>query len=130
MPQSIKARRLAGARVGRVDALAAARPALRERYERLLEPGPERLSETSPPRTGSPLSKGAADVLLIDDSLTSGAKLQSATTALTAAGPTVVAGLVLGRVVDVSEPDRFPETAGVLGAPLTKPFTFETCCLE
>jgi len=107
-------------------------PALREIHQRLLDPGPGEIGRNRPAVDGfvaRPAAGGRA-VLLVDDTLTSGAKLQSAAEALTAAGATVVAGVVLGRVIDVSDPQRYPERAEFWRARARVPFDFATCCLE
>ncbi len=63
-------------------------------------------------------------ILLIDDTFTTGARLQSAASALQLAGADVVAAVVIGRVIN-------PEFSGALWERVSKmPFSFETCCLE
>lgn len=57
------------------------------------------------------------NVLLVDDTWTSGASLQSAAVALKRAGATRVVGLVLGRHLDEPSP---PDSA---------PFDWDECCL-
>ncbi len=62
--------------------------------------------------------------LLIDDTFTTGARLQSAASALQLGGADVVAAVVIGRVVN-------PEFSGALWERVSKiRFSFETCCLE
>ncbi|MBA2384454.1 MAG: hypothetical protein H0V68_07315, partial [Actinobacteria bacterium] len=87
-------------------------PDLREIHERLLDPGPGAVGRNAPTDDAFVAKARASGrrVLLIDDTFTSGAKVQSAASALTLGGATVVAGLVLGRVIDVSSPD-YPEPA-------------------
>jgi hypothetical protein len=101
-------------------------------HERLLEPGPTDIGRNAPSDTGFVANENAAGrrVLLVDDTLTSGAKLQSAASALTLGGATVVAGLVLGRVIDVSNTDHYPERAELWRQQTRVPFSFDTCCLE
>lgn len=66
-------------------------------------------------------------VLLVDDTFTTGAHLQSVTSALARAGATVVACVVLGRVIDPT----FSDEAGDLWERQTNiPFDFDDCCLE
>jgi hypothetical protein len=45
-------------------------------------------------------------MLLVDDTMTTGAKLQSAASALNLGGARVVAAVVLGRVIDVRDPNN------------------------
>jgi hypothetical protein len=101
-------------------------------YERLLDPGPRVIGRNAPADDGFVARREASDrrVLLIDDTFTSGAKLQSAASALTLGGATVLAGLVLGRVIDVSSADRYPERADLWRRQSRIPFDFGTCCLE
>ncbi len=66
-------------------------------------------------------------LLLIDDTLTSGARLQSAASALSLAGADVVAALVIGRVMN---PDFNQATRDVWDRFRRKPYSFERCCLE
>ena len=68
-----------------------------------------------------------ARVLLIDDTLTSGANLQSAAAALTAGGAHVIGAVVVGRLVDTanrSEKEEFWKRQR------ETPFDFSRCCLE
>ncbi|HEY4024905.1 MAG TPA: phosphoribosyltransferase [Candidatus Dormibacteraeota bacterium] len=67
-------------------------------------------------------------LLLVDDALVSGARLQSAASALQLAGATVVAGVPVARSVDPAcgeEPVQ--ELLARAGA---SPFDFDECCLE
>ncbi|MFI6098404.1 ComF family protein [Lentzea sp. NPDC051213] len=57
-------------------------------------------------------------ILLVDDTWTSGASLQSAAVALKRAGATRVVGLVIGRHLDEPTPS------------VTEPFDWDVCCLE
>lgn len=66
-------------------------------------------------------------VLLLDDTFTSGARVQSAAHALATGGATVVAALVVGRVIDPAFSD---ESRALWDAARTLPFSFDTCCLE
>jgi len=65
--------------------------------------------------------------LLVDDTFTSGARLQSAASALQLAGARVVAAVVLGRVID---PDRSDTSRQLWDRARAIPFDFATCCLE
>jgi predicted amidophosphoribosyltransferase len=66
-------------------------------------------------------------VLLVDDTFTSGATLQSAASTLTRAGATVVAGVVIGRVIN---PDFDNESAELWERQRAEGFDFDACCLE
>jgi phosphoribosylpyrophosphate synthetase len=66
-------------------------------------------------------------VLLIDDTLTSGARLQSAASVLQLAGAEVVAGLVVGRVYDPTFGHRSQE---LWDHARSRPFSFDSCCIE
>jgi len=65
-------------------------------------------------------------VLIVDDTFTTGARVQSVAAALTSAGATVVAAVPIGRVIDT---DR-EEKAAFWRAQRAIPFDFGTCCLE
>jgi hypothetical protein len=107
-------------------------PSLRGLHERLLEPGPGVIGRNAPADDGFVANEHTRGrrVLLVDDTFTSGAKLQSAASALTLGGATVIAGVVVGRVVDVSDTERFPERAELWDRQSRTPFRFDTCCLE
>lgn len=100
-------------------------------HERLLAPGPGVIARNAAADDGfiaSPNAQGRR-VLLIDDTFTSGAKIQSAASALAIGGATVVAGVVLGRVIDPTNP-AYPEPAELWKRQSRIPFRFDTCCLE
>jgi orotate phosphoribosyltransferase len=65
-------------------------------------------------------------VLLVDDTLTTGARVQSAASALRLGGASAVAALVVGRVID---PDRNENCRRIWSRARATPFTFEECCL-
>ena len=65
-------------------------------------------------------------VLLIDDTFTTGARVQSAASALFAAGATNVTALVVGRVID---PDWNDNCRRIWAQVTETPFTFARCCL-
>ena len=65
-------------------------------------------------------------VLLIDDTFTSGARVQSAASALNNGGATVVAIVPIGRVIDPS----FGDVAEWWKELKRQPFSFDTCCIE
>jgi hypothetical protein len=67
-------------------------------------------------------------LLLVDDVMASGARLQSAASALQLAGATVVAGVPVARSLDPARGDELvPELLARAGA---SPFDFDECCLE
>lgn len=70
---------------------------------------------------------GGARILLLDDTYTSGARAQSAASALALAGAEVLAVVVVGRVVDT--PAGGPQ-AGRPGRHGEGSFRFGRCCLE
>jgi hypothetical protein len=65
-------------------------------------------------------------VLLIDDTFTTGARLQSAASALFAAGAANVTALVVGRVID---PDWNESCQRIWDQATSTGFTFDRCCL-
>lgn len=77
-------------------------PALRDRHERLLRPGQGGLDHNRASDQGFEVARDveAERILLVDDTFTSGARIQSAASALQLAGATVVAGVIVGRVID------------------------------
>lgn len=105
---------------------------LRSEYARLLEPADVgrigRAQSSDQGYRASAESEGRR-VLLVDDTFTSGATLQSAASALALGGAEVVAGLVIGRVIDTSNPN-FPEKLELWERQRGVPFSFDTCCLE
>jgi hypothetical protein len=66
-------------------------------------------------------------VLLIDDTLTTGARIHSAVSTLTLAGAEVVAAVTLGRVV---HPEYSDEARELWDRQRAVPFDFGVCCLE
>jgi hypothetical protein len=66
-------------------------------------------------------------VLLVDDTFTSGARLQSAASALALGGATVVAGVVVGRFCNPGFNDA---TQQLWDDASERRFSFDTCCLE
>lgn len=65
-------------------------------------------------------------ILLLDDTLTSGARLQSAASSLASAGARVVAAVVVGRVI---HPEFSPEADALWTRASGQPFDFSRCCL-
>lgn len=65
-------------------------------------------------------------VLLIDDTFTSGARVQSAASALYLAGAAAVTAVVIGRVIN---PDWNDNCRRIWDEASTTPFNFDECCL-
>lgn len=65
-------------------------------------------------------------VLIVDDTFTTGARVQSVASALTNAGATVVAAVPIGRVIDTNrgEKEAFWRRQRAI------PFDFDICCLK
>ena len=65
-------------------------------------------------------------VLIVDDTFTTGARVQSVAGALTSAGATVVAAVPIGRVIGTDRPEKeaFWRAQRAIG------FDFDRCCLE
>ncbi|HEY1467195.1 MAG TPA: hypothetical protein VGF11_09065 [Acidimicrobiales bacterium] len=89
-----------------VDAVVSAVGSLAVAHRRLLVRGPERMDHLQPSRSGfvidpriDPATLGRHRALVVDDSYTTGARAQSAATALRLAGMHVGTILALGRVV-------------------------------
>ena len=66
-------------------------------------------------------------MLLIDDTFTMGASVQSAASALQLSGANVVAIVAVGRYVN---PDYSDESRGLWDRAKAIPFTFDSCCIE
>ena len=110
----------------RVLALA---PPLAEQYGSTLERGDGPLGHNQASDTGYTVTGevNGANVLLVDDTFTSGARIQSAASALTLAGANVVAAVPIGRVIN---PSFSPEAAELWETARGARFDFEVCCLE
>ena len=65
-------------------------------------------------------------MLLVDDTFTTGAEVQSAASALQAAGATISAAVVIGRYIN---PDFSQATQNLWEQAQSRPFRFERCCL-
>lgn len=104
-------------------------PGLADLYRAMLRPGPVRVSHRAASDQGFEVvgDVDGESVLLIDDTFTSGARAQSAASALQLAGANVVAMVPIGRYItpDFNEHSHdLWETAREVG------FSFHTCCLE
>jgi hypothetical protein len=110
-------------------------------YVPMLDPGPGIIGRRKSAPDGfiaKPEARGN-HVVLIDDTMTTAAHVQSAAHALTVGGADVVAAVVLGRVVDCQDPkpNDPPNVVEIIKAKQALwaeqaaiPFSFETCCLE
>ncbi|MBV8159516.1 MAG: phosphoribosyltransferase [Acidimicrobiia bacterium] len=97
-------------------------------HEELLERGPAGAAHN---RAGDDAfrvrsSRGGERILLLDDTFTTGARLQSAASALNRAGGRVVAAVVIGRVIN---PGWSAATRLGWEEQLRQHFSFESCCL-
>jgi len=102
---------------------------LRDQYRPLLEPGSEAAAHNRASDTAYTVTSNVVGlkVLLVDDTFTSGARVQSAASSLHLAGAVVVAAIPVGRVI---KPDFSPESAAVLAREREEPFDFSICCLQ
>jgi len=66
-------------------------------------------------------------VLLVDDTFTTGAEIQSAASALQTAGATIPAAVVIGRYIN---PDFSLAAQDLWERAQSRAFTFERCCLS
>jgi adenine/guanine phosphoribosyltransferase-like PRPP-binding protein len=100
-------------------------PSLREQYEPLLRRGstPTHHNVASDDSYRPLRQLGGERVLLVDDTLTSGARAQSAASALNNAGGTVVAIVPVGRVIDPGYNPGFWNNQSRLV------FDFNVCCV-
>jgi predicted amidophosphoribosyltransferase len=119
------------ARAGRhplVDVLDMVR-VLQPIYLDALTPGPVATGHRTADDNGFTASAAARgrSLLLVDDTLTTGARLQSAASALQLGGADVVAALVIGRVIT---PEFSTAAKDLWERASATPFTFDRCCLE
>jgi predicted amidophosphoribosyltransferase len=102
---------------------------LAEQYEPTLERGGGPLGHNQASDTGYRVTGNVAgsEILLVDDTFTSGARVQSAASTLALAGANVLAAVPIGRVIN----PRYNDEAKVLwDAARSRPFDFSRCCLE
>jgi hypothetical protein len=103
-------------------------PDIRDEYEPLLKRGELAIAHNLASDEGfEPLrALDGERVLLIDDTFTSGARSQSAASALNIAGATVAAIVPIGRVIT---PGYSPETKAYWKRQGASVFDFDTCCI-
>lgn len=102
---------------------------LSSQYEPLLEAGsdPARHNDASDDAYRPIAAVRGRRVLLVDDTFTSGARVQSAASALQLAGATVVAAVPIGRVIN---PDYNAESRVLWDRASGQGFDFNVCCLD
>jgi predicted amidophosphoribosyltransferase len=94
-----------------------------------LRRGPVHIGHTIADDAGFEVTQSVAgqSLLLVDDTLTSGARLQSAASALSLAGADVVAAVVVGRVIN---PDFSDAARQLWDRSRQVPYSLDRCCLE
>ncbi len=102
---------------------------LRDQFVRLLEAGltPIEHNQGSDTAFRATQDVAGARVLLLDDTFTSGATIQSAASALQIAGATVVAVVPVARFV---KPEFSEQSQAMWDSVAAIGFSFDTCCLE
>lgn len=102
--------------------------ALAPLHQPLLAPGPALTGHNQAGDTTFQVSRALAGqrVLLIDDTFTTGARLQSAASALSLAGASAVAALTVGRVI---WPGRNENCRRIWEQASAAPFSFASCCV-
>lgn len=99
-----------------------------DQHQTLLERGSVTISHNRPSDNGFVTTGTVGQrVLLVDDTFTSGARLQSAASRLQLDGATVVGAVVIGRVLDRAYGERSERIWEIAGSEI---FSFNTCCLE
>jgi hypothetical protein len=103
-------------------------PDLRGQYEELLHRGSGQIDHTVASDGGyEPAHEVSGHrILLVDDTFTSGARAQSAASALNNAGATVAAIVPIGRVIN---PDFNEENEAYWRRQSKLPYAFDTCCV-
>ena len=105
-------------------------PSLASMLAPLLRPGADPIGEerhASDHAFEALKSATGRSVLIVDDTFTTGARVQSAASALHSAGAHVIAALVVGRVM---RPDFSEESDTLWEHARSQSFTFAACCLE
>jgi predicted amidophosphoribosyltransferase len=102
---------------------------LAERFREALRRGDGPLGHNQASDTGYVVTDDIAgvNVLLVDDTFTTGARIQSAASALALAGAYVVAAIPIGRFIS---PGFNEATAVLWETARAKRFDFDRCCLE
>jgi predicted amidophosphoribosyltransferase len=102
---------------------------LKPQYKGLLKKGTATISHNKADNEGYDTTEDVTEkrVLLIDDTFTTGARVQSAASALALGGATVVAAVVAARIIS---PDFSDESRELWEQAGEEPFSFDTCCLE
>jgi hypothetical protein len=102
---------------------------LQDQYRPLLEAGPKAADHNQASDEAYVVTSDVDGlrVLLVDDTFTSGARVESAASALQLAGALVVAAVPIGRVIN---PAFSAESAAVLAKAKEKPFDFSACGLD
>jgi hypothetical protein len=102
---------------------------LDDQYRSLLGPGPDKADHNHASEGAYAVTEDVdgLGILLLDDTFTSGARAQSAASALQLAGAQVVAVVPIGRVIKREFSD---ESAALLDRAGEEPFDFDMCCLE
>lgn len=102
---------------------------LSQQYERLLTRGPAVVGHNQASDDAFQLRRRLAGerVLIIDDTFTSGARAQSAASAINLNGGVTVAVLAIGRVFD---PGFNDDTAAYWAAQSKATFDWATCCIH
>jgi predicted amidophosphoribosyltransferase len=115
-------------RPGRHPLQTAIRRALAPRYASLLARGSGQVDHKLADDDAFTVPRRLAGerVLVVDDTLTSGARLQSAVSALRLNGASAVGAIVVGRVID---PDWNDNCRRIWDRARATPFTFDQCCL-
>lgn len=104
-------------------------PKLRDTFEPLLQRGTVDVGHNVASDQGFALARplGGERVLIVDDTLTSGARAQSAASAINNGGGEVVAIVAVGRVINPGFAENVKEYWDRLHR---RPFSFDVCCLE
>ena len=104
-------------------------PGVRDEYEAVLRPGPARADHNAASDDAFEVTSEVAGraVLIVDDTFTSGARAQSAASALQLAGAPLVAMVPIGRYI---RPEYNAEAQELWDDARAIPFSFGRCCLE
>jgi hypoxanthine-guanine phosphoribosyltransferase len=100
-----------------------------DRFARVLDPGSTEVGHSTASDRGFVVTQDVAEqsVLVLDDTLTSGAALQSAASAIRLAGAGDVAAVTVGRYF---KPESTDLHGKFLAAATAVPFSFDRCCLK